>query len=218
MTAVSTYPVTAATGLAETALPESLLARLPATAPPAPWNVRCLTVTWLHPADDGGTVAWALVRYEDTPVGPYSELAATRLPDDPEGYGTIPFIVVDSLPSIVGGRVNWLLPKALANFTWSPATHSVTASAVEPAIPAWSATITIQPSGDSSQLAVPNRLEQVTGDGTARRFTGKLTGSFRPARVTVDAQADGPLAGLLHSGSYDGGLMTDCRFAVGPLE
>ena len=218
MTTAAPYPVTAAAGLPETQLPPSLVERLPDSAPPAPWRVRCLTVTWLHALDDGQLVAWALVRYDDTPVGPYSELAATLLPSDRDDYGTIPFIVVDSLPSIVGGRANWLLPKALAGFTWSPATHSVTVSAGEPAAPAWTAEITVQPSGDASSLTVPNRLCQATLDGQQRTFTGELTGQYRSAKVTVAAQAEGPLAAFLKSGTYDGGLMSDCDFEVGPLD
>jgi hypothetical protein len=47
---------------------------------------------------------------------PLSHRHLALIPDGGDGYGHIPFIVVDLLPSIVGGRVNWLLPKALARF------------------------------------------------------------------------------------------------------
>ena len=61
----------------------------------------------------------AFVRYADTPVGPYHEVLAipaallTPLPN-----GTVPFIAVDSEPSVAGGRDNWALPKTLARFEW----------------------------------------------------------------------------------------------------
>jgi hypothetical protein len=40
------YAVTAAAGLPETHLPDSLLARLPSTVAGAPWHIRCHIVTW----------------------------------------------------------------------------------------------------------------------------------------------------------------------------
>jgi hypothetical protein len=162
-------------------------------------------------------VAWALVRYAETPVGPYSEIAATLIPDDGDGYGHIPFIVVDSLPSIVGGRANWLLPKALARFDWSDDGRSVTANSEQPQQPAWSIQLSYRPTGDVAELSMPNHVQQVSTEGLVRRFDGEVTGSLQPATVDVSCHADGPLATLLRAGSYDGSVMTGCRFDVGPL-
>ena len=231
MTQTARYDVTTAAGLPETALPDSLLARLPdaTSVAPAPWATKCHVVSWLHPIDDDAAkllpepirrdglsvVAWALVRYDETPVGPYNEIAATLLPDD--GVGHIPFIVVDSLPSIVGGRANWLLPKALAHFDWSDDFRSVTVLPVEPASPAWSVSVHIEPTGDPTALTIPSRLQQAATDGYVGGCEGTMEGAMRSATVTVEGHADGPLAALLKPGTYGGTMQTDCEFTCGPL-
>jgi hypothetical protein len=188
-------------------------------------------VTWLHPVDATALdafpdpirperialVAWALVRYDETPVGPYREIAATLIPEGGDGYGHIPFIVVDSLPSIVGGRTNWLLPKALARFESSEDGHVVTATSDQPADPAWSITVRHQAAGESSPLTIPNHVQQVSIDGAVHRFEGEMSGTMTGATVDVDGHADGPLSALFKPGRYDGSVVTDCRFDVGPL-
>ena len=71
-------------------------------------------------APDGTIVDAYQVTYDglETPVGPYREVFAgpllrgTLLP-----VVHIPFIAVDSLPSVHGGRAHWALPKAVASFT-----------------------------------------------------------------------------------------------------
>jgi hypothetical protein len=231
MTVGTPYPVTTAAGLPETELPESLVAQLPASVAGAPWHTRCRVATWLHPVGDAALdafpeairpqcialVAWALVRYDDTPVGPYSEIAATLIPGEGDGYGHIPFIVVDSLTSIVGGRANWLLPKALASFDWSADGKAVTARSDQPAAPSWTISARITPSGEPVAVSIPNHVQQVSTDGVVRRFDGSLTGSMTAASIVVDGHADGPLAALLVPGRHDGSVMTDCEFDVGPL-
>jgi hypothetical protein len=230
VTVAAPYPVTAATGLPETQLPDELVAQLPATAAGAPWHTKARVATWLHPVETAAIdtlpqqirsagvamVAWALVRYAETPVGRYDEIAATLLPADGE-YGHIPFIVVDSLPSIVGGRANWLLPKALAEFDWPDDENAVTVSAHLPAEPAWSIRVSIDASGDAVPVEFPNHIQQVSTDGEVRRFDGSLAGAMRSASITVDGHADGPLSALLVPGRYDGTLLTDCDFDCGPL-
>jgi hypothetical protein len=230
MTVAAPYPVASAVGLDETRLPEDLLARLPETVAPAPWQTRCRVVTWLHPVDgraldavpeairpDGIAVAaWALVRYRDTPVGPYDEVAVTLLPEG-GGYGHIPFIVVDSLPSIVGGRANWLLPKALARFAWSGDELSAVVTPEAPAAPSWGIEVAVEPSGEVSPLELPNQVQQVSYAGDVGRFEGLMSGSLRPASVTVTGHADGALSSLLVPGRHDGSLLDDCVFDVGGL-
>jgi Acetoacetate decarboxylase (ADC) len=232
MTTTAPYPVTAAAGLPETVLPDGLLARLPESVAAPPWRTRCHVVTWLHSAGPAALeafpaairperlalVAWALVRYEETPVGPYSEVAATLIPDGGDGYGHIPFIVVDSLPSIVGGRANWLLPKALARFAWTDGGREVTVTSDEPATPAWSISAGFSATEPPSVVTIPNLVQQVSVEGVVRRFGGELTGSMRAGTVTVDGHADGPLAALLAPGSYSATGMRDCEFTVGPLD
>jgi hypothetical protein len=65
--------------------------------------------------------AGALISYADTPVGPYHEVIGMVI----VRHGArllvhVPFIAVDSPTSLVGGRVNWALPKTLADFTGEP--------------------------------------------------------------------------------------------------
>jgi hypothetical protein len=227
----TTYNVTDALGLPETLLPQSLVAALPATAAPAPWQTRCEVVSWFHAVDHDALaalpepirpagiamVAWALVRYVETPVGPYSEIAATLLPSDGGEHGHIPFIAVDSLSSIVGGRVNWLLPKSLASFDWAADGSSVMVASEQPTTPAWSVAVQVEDSGDAEPVAMPSHVQQVSTAGVVRRFDGEMSGTMRAGTVIVDGHADGPLATLLRPGRYDGGLMSGCQFDVGPL-
>jgi Acetoacetate decarboxylase (ADC) len=224
------YAVTAAAGLPETELPESLLSTLPESVAPAPWNTKCQVVTWHHPADAAAIetfpaairpnavalVAWALVRYAETPVGPYSEIAATVLPDG-DGYGHIPFIVVDSLPSIVGGRVNWMLPKALARFAWSDADLAVNIAAEAPVQPEWQISVRWTPEDTAMPATLPSHVRQVGTDGTVGHVDSELVGSLAAAAIEVDGQASGPLGVLLRPGRYDGAMLRDCEFNVGPL-
>jgi hypothetical protein len=231
MTTALPYAVTDAVGLPETRLPDDLLTQLPSTVAAAPWEARCQVVSWLHPVDEAalaafpdairpattGYVAWALVQYSATPVGPYNEVAATLLSDDPAGYGHIPFIVVDSLSSIVGGRGNWLLPKALASFAWATDGRSVSVTPTSPTSPGWSMAVSYEPLGDAMDTAVPNHLQQVAADGTVRRFDGEMSGSLFAATIEVDGHADGPLAALLTPGKYDGTVISRCSFDVEPL-
>ena len=114
-------------GLPESRLSPADLAKLPATSPAAPWRCRLSAVAWLqrarHPAFDWRArplpMAFVvLVDYEDTPVGPYQEVvAAAALRRGRQVLGQVPFIAVDSLPSVHGGRSNWALPKTTATFS-----------------------------------------------------------------------------------------------------
>jgi hypothetical protein len=231
-TGASTYQVGDAVGLPESTLPAALINLLPEKVAGAPWRTQCRVVTWMHPVAPAaleafpppirpaGTAiaAWALVRYEHTPVGPYDELAVTLLPEGGDGYGHIPFIAVDSYPSIVGGRVNWLLPKSLARFVWSEDSASVNVTADAPAKPGWSLTLNVTPWGDTSPVAIPSNVQQVSTAGAVRRFTGSMAGAVQSAAVNVEGVAEGPLATLLVSGRYDGTLITDCNFEVGGLK
>ncbi|MBW3606921.1 MAG: acetoacetate decarboxylase family protein [Actinobacteria bacterium] len=98
--------------------------------PAAPWRSVIDAVFWAHPAapEARGTLppqlagraglpvtVGGLVSYREGPVGPYDEIAAAPLLLRPL-RAHVPFIAVDSEPSIAGGRGNWALPKVLASF------------------------------------------------------------------------------------------------------
>ena len=75
----------------------------------------------LHGAKHWGVAGGIiLARYHDTPVGPYNELIFTsglhRLGSH-VGFH-ISQIFVDSTSSLLGGRLNWGVPKELAVFDW----------------------------------------------------------------------------------------------------
>jgi hypothetical protein len=114
-------------GLPESRLSPADLAKLPDSSPDAPWRCRLSAVAWLqrarHPAFDwrAPTLPWAfvvVVDYADTPVGPYQEVVASAaLRRGRQVLSQVPFIAVDSLTSVHGGRSNWALPKTMATFS-----------------------------------------------------------------------------------------------------
>lgn len=196
-------------GVPETALPAGVLDRLPDSSPPPPWRLPARAVVWLScrraplPAGSGYgsralpvTVA-ALVDYADSPVGPYREIfAGTLLRALGPPTVHVPFIAVDSVPSLRAGRAHWSLPKTLAAFTgrvgerasvrgegWSV---DVTTRAYRPPLPAFVLVASAQ-------------------DG--RRALVTARGTVRAARLRVDA-AGPTLGGWLGSGWRAGFVAT----------
>jgi hypothetical protein len=106
---------------------------------PAPWSLtgRGFILMYRFPQafireccflpDEWKTMKWSglgyvmIVDYQDSPVGPYSELliipGKTRL--DGTKLSTISKIYVDSAESMVNGRRNWGIPKELTDFEWT---------------------------------------------------------------------------------------------------
>lgn len=68
----------------------------------------------------GGCGGMILVRYNDSPVGPYDELLLVpgcyQFGDTT--YYRISQIYVSSMASVINGRRNWNVPKKLARFQW----------------------------------------------------------------------------------------------------
>ena len=121
-------------GVPESRLRDEDAARLPGESAPAPWHTVIDAVLWMHRATPGA-IEWlprelrgrralpatvgALISYRETPVGPYHEvLGSPVLLAEPMPAASVPFIAVDSLASVHGGRANWQLPKTLARFEW----------------------------------------------------------------------------------------------------
>ncbi|KAF2493662.1 hypothetical protein BU16DRAFT_464911 [Lophium mytilinum] len=162
----------------------------PVSVKPAPWNTQCETY-WLmlympavlpeglydpleasspHFADPnlsgefkGGLAIIMVVRYKDTPTGPYDELllipGAFRAPTSstPVSHRTlnrIARIYVSQRDTCYNGRANWNIPKHLARFSFSsppvsatsPTPKSLTLAVYPPdptsTIPFFSATLT----------------------------------------------------------------------------
>jgi hypothetical protein len=120
-------------GLPESRLSPEYLAALPADGPAGPWDCRVNLVLWIQRAQVPQRhldVGWlrpltplagaGFIEYLDSPVGPYHEVfAGALLRDGLRPVIQVPFIAVDSLPSVRGGRVNWALPKTMASFSGS---------------------------------------------------------------------------------------------------
>jgi hypothetical protein len=210
-------------GVPESALPEALAGQLPDSTPAPPWDCRVEAVVWWHRTSATGRglvpqelqaglafTVGAFVTYLDTPVGPYSEVLASRqLLARPLVRGVlarvhVPFIAVDSLASVHGGRAHWALPKAMASFQGTRAVGdgwqvSAAATARGPWLPA------IGRLG-SSQVSATGL---VTSSVTTSRAKGRL------ARVHVETSSVGDLATWLLPGDHRG-IVLRGGMVVGP--
>lgn len=203
--------------LPESRLPVALLARLPASTPEPPWDCRVQAVVWVQrapsplPSDArfAGRVraaaVGAVVDYLDSPVGPYREvfvgqlLRGTALP-----VLHVPFIAVDSLASVHGGRAHWALPKTVADFSGDAGAGQAWAYG-----DGWSVGVQARPRGPRLPLRGPLSSQQ---DG--RRALVQLRGRARLAAVQVEAH--GPtLTGWLGTGTH-AGVVAEGRMVVQP--
>ena len=186
----------------ESALQPAVLERLPATSPPAPWDCRLRAVVWVQRGAPALTTplpgrvlpvtVGAVIDYLDTPVGPYREVFAAPVVRGRLAVH-VPFMAVDSLASLRGGRENWGLPKVLAAFDGDVAEGRATATG-----DGWSVDVT------SSAAPVPVPFAVAFGNvQAAGRARVVLRGRGRPALVRV--RADGPsLSGWLGVGTHAG--------------
>ena len=209
----------------ESRLPATVAGRLPDATPDAPWSVKADGVIWFHRASDGAREALpsavrdlpalpvtigGLINYHDTPVGPYHEvLGAPLMLRNPLPHLSVPFIAVDSVPSVHGGRAHWGLPKVLAAFDWLPSGPTV---AVE---------------GDDWSVRVDTRAFPVTfpyagllpqiqplPGGRLGRSLARMLAFARPAFVTV--ATEGPsLPSWLLPGRHPGLVLRSARITVG---
>jgi hypothetical protein len=121
-----------------------------------------------------------MLRYPRSPVGPYAEVWAT--PGIRVGrHGpelTIPFMAVDSLASLRGGRANWGLPKTLATFSSAPLVAQGDG---------WSVRVVVLSVGRRVPLLAVAGLLQRGEDGGELRSRARVRGVGRLARVAVDS-------------------------------
>lgn len=76
-----------------------------------------------------------LVRYADSPVGPYDELLWLERVKTRQGWRPcVQQIVVSSAASVAGGRRNWAIPKTLARFDWSAGRVKVSTAPGSPGV------------------------------------------------------------------------------------
>ncbi|MFD4181066.1 hypothetical protein [Rhodococcus sp. NPDC058514] len=207
-------------------VPESRSSRTdwPASPPP-PWPARVRATLWWHRSTaaaaaygpGGQTIPMTLammVDYLDSPVGPYREILASPVLRRPgRGVGAlpamaVPFIAVDSEPSVHGGRAHWHLPKVLARFGGDA--HA----AFEAVGDGWRVETSARPRGPRLPIAGALGFAQPTAVGVPAAASARLRGRFRYARVAVGAE--GPTIGTwLTSGTHHGIVVTG-RMVTGP--
>jgi hypothetical protein len=200
-------------GVPQTVLADDLAARLPVEAPPAPWRTTMRAVVWnARPnkaaREAAGPVAGrvaavlgGLISYDETPVGPYNEIVGIVGLLNRGITSTVPFIAVDSPASVVGGRVNWALPKTLARFTGEPATE-MSATGDD-----WVVRATVRPFGPAVPFRSHASLTQPWPGGGVRRTGVRMVGRVRPALVRVTVDAAPTLSGWLRGGWHLGAVL-----------
>jgi hypothetical protein len=191
------------------------------TAPHAPWSLtgECVLAwaRWRGPRGElpGGLHAMpglctlTACRYEDSPVGPYLELAV----GEPARLGVRPgmcitTMVVDSADSRLGGRVNWGFPKELGTLQWEESGDERSLVWEERKV-----RVRAVPSGPAIPMVVPMRALQRRADGLVV-VPGRLRGRARLSRVEVEVVDGDALAGL--AGRHRGLLVSGLHVVVDP--
>ncbi len=118
----------------------------------------------------------------------------------------VPFIAVDSLASVEGGRANWALPKTLARFAWSGAGARVEGDG-------WSVRASAAPRGPRLPLVGLARLVQVDAAGRERLAPIAGGGLARVARVEISA-VGGSLPRWLLAGIHPGLVLSRARVRI----
>lgn len=204
-------------GVPESALPPQVLAQLPAATPAPPWRCSVRALLWVQrtrtPLPEGVRVdgrplpltVGAFVDYRTSPVGGYREVLAGPLLRR-AGWPTahVPFLAVDSLPSVHGGRAHWDLPKVLAFFEGEPEAGTISATG-----DGWS--VRAHATSAGPELPLAGIVVASQGRGPARAV---LRGRGRFARVRVEAR--GPSLGTWLGSRSAPGLLVRGRLVVHP--
>ena len=148
-------------------------------------------------------------RYDDSPVGPYRELAVGQ----PARLGArlglcITTMVVTSVDSRLGGRVNWGFPKELGTLVWLDEGDDRVLRWEERDI-----VVRATPVGPVLPVLLPLRALQRRADGLVS-VRGHARGRGRPARLEVTVPDDDPLAGL--AGRHPAVMVSGMRLVVNP--
>ena len=191
------------------------------TAPVAPWALSGESLVTLArcpqtpgPLPEGmarlpGPAVVVANRYNDSPVGPYLELAVAcpaRLGPRPGWCFTT--MVVDSPEARVGGRLNWGFPKELGRLVWSRDGDARELRWVDRDI-----CVRGLPRSLVLPFLVPMRALQRRGDGPVV-VPGRVRGRARFSDVTIYAPKDDPLSCL--SGTHRGVHLAGMHFTVKP--
>lgn len=186
----------------------------------APWSLLGECVVGLARGSSGsslpaglhrlpGLCLVAALRYTDSPVGPYLELAV----GEPARLGARPgmcitTMVVDSAGSRVGGRVNWGFPKQLGTLRWASDGDERELRWEERGI-----VVRGRPVGPPLPVLVPMRALQRRADGPVT-VPSHLRGRMRIGRAEVEVPGGDDLSWL--AGRHPGGVVSGMRFVVDP--
>jgi Acetoacetate decarboxylase (ADC) len=224
---LTTDEISRLVGLPETVLPPAVAAALPETTPGPPWQVRMSALLWWHrarrPAAEGlpaglekrrgfGVTSAGFINYAETPVGPYSEVMAMPVSTRGglAGRVHIPFIAVDSLASVHGGRAHWALPKVLANFRWyDPSMVSAEGDG-------WWLAARVLRTGPPVPLLGRAKCAQVRPDGRVGVAPLKTRGYGRLLIVDVEVDPDASYARWLTPGRHLGVAVRSATLTMGP--
>ncbi|MDQ3896880.1 MAG: acetoacetate decarboxylase family protein [Actinomycetota bacterium] len=148
-------------------------------------------------------------RYDDSPVGPYRELAV----GEPARLGAriglcITTMAVTSVDSRLGGRVNWGFPKELGTLVWLDEGDDRVLRWEEREI-----VVRATPVGPPLPVLLPLRALQHRADGLVS-VRAYARGRGRMARVEVTVPDDDPLVGL--AGRHRGLIVSGMRLVVNP--
>jgi hypothetical protein len=122
----------------------------------------------------------------------------------------IPFIAVDSVPSVHAGRAHWALPKVLASFTWSGPGD---ARAVGDN---WWLTARVIGTGPRIPVFGRSTTAQVRPDGAVGVSSTSMRGWARVVTIDVDVDPDASFASWLAPGRHRGVMVSAARMSVGP--
>jgi acetoacetate decarboxylase len=202
--------------------------QLPASTPGPPWTVTVSGLTWMQRATRDARSAMTapltprrgfavttcgFMRYLDSPVGSYSEvIAAPCLAEGGRrGYVHVPFIAVDSVPSVHGGRAHWALPKVLASFEW-------TDGRVRAAGDGWSLGARIRRRGPRIPVRGKAEIAQVDPHGRVGVATMSMRGWGRLVLIEAEVGAESPHAAWLTPGRHLGVEIGQATMTVGMPE
>ena len=148
-------------------------------------------------------------RHDDSPVGPYRELAV----GEPARLGArlglcITTMAVISVDSRLGGRVNWGFPQELGTLVWLDEGDDKVLRWEEREV-----VVRATPIGPPLPVLLPLRAFQRRADGLVS-VRGYARGRGRVARIEVTVPDDDPLAGL--AGPHKGVTVAGMRLVVNP--
>jgi hypothetical protein len=156
-----------------------------------------------------GPCSITAARYDESPVGPYRELAIGQ----PAHLGArlglcITTMVVTSVDSRLGGRVNWGFPKEMGTLVWLDEGDDRVLRWEERDI-----VVRASPIGPPLPVLLPLRALQRRADGLVS-IRGHARGRGRVARVDIEVPAEDPLAGL--AGRHRGLMIAGMRLVMSP--